>query len=437
MKTGTDLHVRYVLAGLLLGIAFAVSDASAQQPFSPAAATRVLEPWQDVAKLVPSLPHTGDRFGISIALDGQTLIVGAQTDLTDAGPGSGSVTFLRATEDGDWDEVTNLIASDARPQDWLGASVAIDGEVAVAGAIGDDRPGGSNSGSAYVFLRDGQGQWAEAAKLSASNAAAADQFGLSVAVNGAYVIVGAPYVNVESANNGAVYVFHRTGEQQWEQVQILTGSSPGVGHFGFSLATDGDTLVVGARASGEVYIYELDGNDGWVETEVLGSTAGLFGHSVAIEGGTIVIGAMTDVVNGYNGAGSAYIYRRDINRQWQFMERITASEPAPASWFGRCVAMRGGVILVGSVRASYFGLMEAGAAYAYRQSVYGQWFQFARLLASDALPSDWLGEGVAVGDGVLLTGAQLALDPVSGYRCGGVYVWELMRHHQETLSDTR
>jgi len=381
--------------------------------------------WQEVDKLVPWEPQTGDRFGSSATFDGEQLIVGAYTDLTDAGPGSGSVSFFGLSANGTWEEVGHLIASDALPSNWLGGSVAIDGNVAVAGAIGDDRPGGLESGSAYVFLRDAQGQWAEAAKLTASDAAAADYFGSSVGVSGDYVFVGAYGVDGLALQSGAVYVFRRTGTEQWDEVQILASNSPTTANFGNSLACDTDTLVVGAVASAEAFVFELNDDDEWVEVAQLSAnpTAPFFGKSVAIDGDTIVVGAQNDVVLGYNAAGAAYIYRRDGNGLWQFMERIVASEPAPRSWFGRSVAIRDGVIAVGSVKASYYGLSESGAAYVYRESPGGQWVWEARLLASDALPADWLGQSVAVGDGVIFVGAELALDPVSSYRCGGVYVY--------------
>ena len=144
--------------------------------------------WTQQAKLTASDAAADDRFGISVAVAGDTAVVGAFLDDTLAGTDAGSA-YVFVRSGGAWTQQAKLTASDAAADDPFGDSVAVAGDTAVVGAL-DDTLAGTDAGSAYVFVRSG-GAWTQQAKLTASDAAADDQFGYSVAVAGDTAVVGA------------------------------------------------------------------------------------------------------------------------------------------------------------------------------------------------------------------------------------------------------
>jgi len=139
------------------------------------------------AKLLASDGAESDYFGYSVALDGDTAMIGAPTDYSGS-PVSGSV-FVFARSAGEWSEQAELLPDDGAAGDRFGHSVALDGDSAIVGAIQDD-DNGENSGSAYVLIR-AAGVWTEQAKLLASDGADLDRFGASVALDGDTAVVGA------------------------------------------------------------------------------------------------------------------------------------------------------------------------------------------------------------------------------------------------------
>ena len=212
------------------------------------------------AKLTASDATAGDRFGFSVSIDGNTAVVGALLH-DDDGLSSGSAyVFVRSA--GIWTQQAKLTASDAAANDLFGISVAIDGDTAVIGASGD-RDAGFNTGSAYVFVRSGT-SWTQQAKLTAGDAAADDTFGFSVSIDGDTAVVGAPFDDDAGNFSGSAYVFVRSGTS-WTQQAKLTASDAAAGDlFGFSVSIDGDTAVVGVlldddagTSSGSAYVFGL------------------------------------------------------------------------------------------------------------------------------------------------------------------------------------
>ena len=185
----------------------------------------------------------GDQFGYSVAIDGDTLVVGAY-GVGDNGFNSGSAYVFTRTGT-IWTEQAKLTASDGAERDRFGWSVAIDVNTIVVGAWGDD-DNGERSGSAYVFTRSGT-TWSQQTKLTASDGAARDQFGGSVAIAGDTIVVGAHQDDENGNRSGSAYVFTRT-ETTWTQQAKLTASDGAADDiFGISVAIAGDTIVAGAR----------------------------------------------------------------------------------------------------------------------------------------------------------------------------------------------
>ena len=159
--------------------------------------------WSQQQKLEASDAATFDFFGFSVAISGETVVVGARSDERAAGRNQGSA-YVFVRSGGVWSQQQKLEASDAAAGDVFGSSVAISGETVVVGAVLDDGAAGRDQGSAYVFVRSG-GVWSQQQKLEASDAAAVDFFGRSVAISGETVVVGA------SGHSGAAGVLARLG----------------------------------------------------------------------------------------------------------------------------------------------------------------------------------------------------------------------------------
>ena len=270
--------------------------------------------WGEVTKLTASDAQPGDFFGRSVAVSGDTAVVG----------GNEAAYVLERDQGGkgSWGEVKKLLASDAQAGAAFGARVSISGDTAVVGAL-NDGVGGTRPGAAYVFQRNqgGADNWGEVKKLTASDARPFDMFGLSVAVSGDTAVVGS--INDAEGNlAGAAYVFHRNqgGADNWGEVKKLTSFDLQAGDlFGDSVAVSGDTAVVGAlhedagaTAAGVAYVFERDqgGHDNWGEVQRLTSFAaqhyGQFGQSVAVSGDTVLVGADSE-----DTGGAAYVFYYD------------------------------------------------------------------------------------------------------------------------------
>jgi hypothetical protein len=211
-------------------------------------------------KLTASDGTEDDWFGCSVAISGDYAVVGVQDDY-DAGLYSGSAHIFK--RDGTaWTEQAKITASDGAEDDWFGCSVAISGDYAIVGANGDD-DNGLYSGSAYIFKRDGTA-WIEQAKITASDGAADDEFGGSVAISGDCVVVSAPGNDGVGLESGSSYIFKHDGTAWIEQAKITASDGAADDFFGVSVAISGDYAIAGAHGdddngscSGSAYIYDF------------------------------------------------------------------------------------------------------------------------------------------------------------------------------------
>jgi hypothetical protein len=316
-------------------------------------------------------------------------------------------------------EVAKLRAAGAAAEDDFGRSVAIDGGTVVVGAPQWDNGG---SGVVYVFrTTDGGATYGQVAKLTASDASSRDYFGCSVAIDGDTVVVGAYW---KSSGRGALYVFLTTGGATYGEVARLTASDATYGdEFGRSVAIDGDTVVVGATqdysyGTGAVYVFRTtDGGATYVEVAKLtaadGAVGDRFGISVAIDGATVVIGAYWDD----NFSGSAYVFRTtDGGATYGQVAKLTA-DTANAYYFGVSVAIAGDTVVVGA----YYENNQRGAAYVFRTTDGGATYgQVAKLTAADAAAYDFFGYVAIDGDSVVIGSPY---DDDGGDRSGSAYVF--------------
>ena len=369
--------------------------------------------FQEEAKLLSSDGEWYDEFGWSLAISGDTVVAGASGD-DDNVNDSGSA-YIYKLAGGVWQE-TKLLASDGASNDYFGISVATSGDTVVVGAHHDD-DNGNDSGSAYIYRFDGI-SWIET-KLLPSDGATDDLFGASVATSGDTVVVGALHDDDNGSNSGSAYIYKLAGGV-WQETKLLASDGASNDYFGRKVATHGDTVVVGASGdndsgagSGSAYIYRFDGIS-WIETKLLasdGATDDLFGLSVATSGDTVVVGAHHDDDNGSR-SGSAYIYKL-AGGVWQ-ETKLLASDGASNDYFGRKVATHGDTVVVGA-SGDDDNVNDSGSAYIYRFDGIS-WIE-TKLLASDAIYYDLFGSSVAI------SGDKVVVGALGEYGLGSVYIF--------------
>jgi predicted amidohydrolase len=331
--------------------------------------------WMQQAKLTASDAADFDEFGRSVSISGNTAVIGAAYDNHAGGADAGSAyVFVRSGEV--WTQQAKLTASDATAEDYFGISVSISGDTAVIGAYGDAHAGGYyDAGSAYVFVRSG-GVWTQQAKLIASDAAAYDQFGWSVSISGQTAVIGARYDDHAGGTNaGSAYVFVRSGSV-WKKQAKLTASDAAAGdEFGIAVSISGDTAVIGAFRdddaggydAGSAYVFARSGGVWTQQAKLTASDAAAydyFGWSVSISGDAAVIGASLDDHAGGTNAGSAYVFVRS-GGVWTEAAKLTASDAAADDSFGFSVSTSSNMAMVGAYYDDHAGGTAAGSAYVF------------------------------------------------------------------------
>jgi hypothetical protein len=384
----------------------------------------------EIQKLLASDGAAFDDFGVAIAVDGDTAVIGARLDDADDFDSGSAYVFTRGG-DGVWTEQQKLTASDGASSDFFGMRVAVDGDTVVIGAEADDDDGES-SGAAYVFARSA-GVWTEQQKLTASDAEAGDWFGSAVAVDGDTAIIGAERDDDNGNNSGSAYVFTRNAGIWTEQQKLTSSNGFDFDFFGDAAAIDGDTAVIGARFGdfgtmfsetdfGAAYVFTRSGNV-WSEQQRLNASDGAwedqFGISVAVDGDTVVIGADLDDDNGSD-SGSAYVFTRS-GGVWTEQQKLTASDGATDYEFGLSVAVSGDSVVIGAWLDNDGG-DESGSAYLFARSA-GTWTEQQKLTTSDAAAFDHFGQAIAVDGTTAVIGATR--DDDNGSASGSAYVFGL------------
>ena len=226
--------------------------------------------WEQVQKLTASDAALGDIFG-RVSVDNDAMMVSA--DLNDDRGDQAGKAYAFEARGGVWTEVAQIVASDGAAGDDFGISLALRSGTAVFGAIGDDGPG-NNSGSAYVFERQNR-RWTQTARLEASDAAARQSFGFSVGADDDTIVVGAPNHGGDGESAGAAYVFERRAGV-WKQTAKLTPRDPArLTSFGSTVAISDNTIVVGVLWNGDgahpgaAYIFERRRDGSWAEVAKL------------------------------------------------------------------------------------------------------------------------------------------------------------------------
>ncbi len=429
--------------------------------------------------LKASNTDTSDQFGSSVAISGDTIVVGAlaegsnaigvngdQTDNSAFGAGAVYV-FVRSGAT--WVQQAYLKASNSGAYDDFGWSVAISGDTIVVGAPGEDSNAtGVNgneadnsvsfAGAAYVFVRSGE-TWTQQAYLKAANTDEGDRFGFSVAIADDTVVVGAwgessnaIGVNGDGADNnahwaGAAYVFARSGTDWAQQAYLKPSNTDAEDWFGSSVAITSNTIAVGswgedssatgvngnqadnsASNAGATYVF-VDSGVAWTQQAYLkasnSNVGDIFGSSVGVANDRVIVGARGEDssatgVNGNQadtslpGAGAAYLFVRS-DATWTQQVYLKASNTDSGDGFGYSVAIAGDTIVVGAYGedSSARGVngneadnnaSASGAAYLFSRSG-GSWMQQEYLKASNTDADDSFGYAVALADNNVIVGA--------------------------------
>jgi len=322
-----------------------------------------------------------------------------------------------------WEELLKINASDAAAGDDFGYAVAIDGDRAIVGANSNDDVG-SNSGAAYIFEKIDDA-WVEVQKITASDATSGDLFGISVGISGNYAIVGAHLNDEMGSNAGAAYIFEYDGASWTEDTKLIASDAAAGDFFGFSVSISGDNALVGARFEnnqGAAYVFNLSGGT-WSETTKLtasdANTDDWFGQSVCITGTHAIIGANQNDDAGIN-SGSAYIFSLS-GGVWSEVQKLTASDEMSDDYFGWSVSISGERAVVGTILNDDAG-SASGSVYVFELSG-GVWSETQKLTASDAATFDYFGQSVSVSGDHILIGANRNDD--DGADSGLAYMFKL------------
>lgn len=390
----------------------------------------------------------GDNLGYTMALNGNYAMVGASNQDKNAvgsnpATDAGAVYVYQKSGSGRWNRIQKLVASDRSANDRFGSDIAMSGNYAVIGAVLDDQDqNGANpmtdAGSAYVFERNSNGVYTQVQKLAAPDRGASDYFGISVAISGDYLVIGATQNDKDTAgsgnmsNAGSAYIYKRNSSGVWVFLQkICANDRTADDGFAGDLAMDGNTIAVGAIfedddesgsnsvvSAGSVYVFENSGNGRFVQSKKLvGSrrTASMnFGMCVSLSGNSILVGARGDSYDEKDSnqsylAGAAYFFEKTAG-VWKLVNKVVAKDRAYLAEFGISASLSGNVAVVGTTREktdvnSQNSLNNCGAAYVFYKSG-GKWLQKSKICAADRAESDQFGRGVCT-DGInLMVGAS-------------------------------
>ena len=325
--------------------------------------------WVQVAELLASDGAQSDLFGSAASISRDRILLGANGHDAGGPFSSTGAAYVFHRVGSAWIEEDKLLADDLDFVQHMGISVSISGDRAVAGAPFNDEIC-CNSGAVYVFRREGT-NWVQEQKLTASDAASGDQFGRRVAISGDIIVVGSHLDDDLGDGSGSAYVFRRQGTT-WVEVDKLTASDGGFAdRFGISVAIDGKQLVVGAEFAafgrGAAYVFRAEANGAiWLEEDILiasdGAPADQFGESVSISRGHVLVGALLHDDPGES-SGSAYLFR-STGAGWSEVAKLTPNDLAAGDVFGASVSISPSYAAVGATFDDDAG-NNSGSAYVF------------------------------------------------------------------------
>jgi hypothetical protein len=374
----------------------------------------VVDPWIQQAELTSSDGAANDFFGESVAVSGSTVVIGAPYHKVGSNAGQGAA-YVFVQSGTTWTQQAELTSSDGAAQDEFGLSVAISGSTIVVGAPFHAVGSNAQQGVAYVFVLNGT-NWSQQAELTSSDGAAGDYFGETVAIGGSTVFVGAPYHAVGSnTNQGSAYVFVQSGTNWSQQQELLSADGAAGDFFGGSVSISGSKAVVGASAhtvgsnaqQGVAYIYDQSGTNWSQQTELTssdGAAGDRFGLATIISSDTVLATAPLHKVGSNASQGAAYVFA-ESGTTWSQQAELIASDGGAGDYFGYSAGLSGSTVTVGAPLHTVGSNQYQGAAYVFAGSG-GTWSQQAELTASDGAPGDALGISATVNGNTSIVGSE-------------------------------
>ncbi|MCC7015059.1 MAG: hypothetical protein IT454_21020 [Planctomycetes bacterium] len=414
------MHLRLALP-LALPLALVLAPASFAQ-------------WSAVeqARLLPSTTSPLSGYGSAVALDGSTCAVGMPRLST--GLSGRAVVHVRSS--GVWTQQAELLAADDAVGNGLGCALALDGDTLVVGARGATTGGFLGAGAAYVFVRNGS-TWTQQAKLVPNDPEQSAEFGYAVALDGDTCAIGAPQsTSASTLFAGATYVFVRGGATWTLQQRIVPNAAFNAiygSRSGRALALRGNTLLIGAPLSfdlinnaistGRAFEWTRAGSSWSQSAEIVANDTPdqrQFACSIDFDGTRAIFGAWAESHLPSNiHVGSAYVFKRGAT--WTQEQKLLGAGTDDADAFGSSVALDGTTAIVGAPNGASTGGATSGTVRLFDFDG-SSWSERLALSGSATSDADRLGTAVALDADFALAGAELADVPSAGTP-GEAYVW--------------
>jgi len=418
----------------------------------------IAQGWGQTQKIIASDRELTAEFGYAVAMHGDYAVISARKE-NDPSVASGAVYVYKNDGNGTWFEVQKLMSPDINANDFFGTSLAMDNQSIIVGARSHDYGGPSSTntnfletaGAAYIYEKNNFGTWDFVFKAVAPDRAQFDVFSEAVAISGNYAIIMAPTEDEdENGQNtlnaaGSGYVFKRDGNGDWSFMQKLVITNRDVadtiGRDG-SVSIDGTTIVIGGPLededennanqiinSGAVFIFELDGSDNWIQTQKIVASTRVadyrFGNAVDIDGDFMVVGSPRTI--NFLG-GPAYVFKK-VNGIWQEIQQLEPSNNDDNRNFGKTVDIEGNRLVVGAYTEELNNFSLAGAAYVFENDGNDSWNQVARIGALDAETSDYFSFGIAIRGDYIVGGAYREDEDENGQNplseAGSAYIFDV------------
>jgi len=370
----------------------------------------------------------GDSFGYGVAIDGNTALVGAFKADIDGVIDAGAA-YVYVLGDSGWQKQAKLFAEPAFADDTLGGKVALKNNVAMLGVMRRDDKG-KDSGAVVSFERKSS-TWKQRQIFIAPDAKPGDAFGQSIALTENHLVIGAPRNDALGNDAGAAYLYTRENDTWRYQTKITASDGVAGDLFGISVAIDGNTILVGAdlhdekaENAGAVYVYVLDDNQWQQQAKLMASDGGktdIFGVRVALSENTALVSARRDDVEELGtDAGSAYIFVRDGNT-WSQQVKLISPDGQADDRFGRGVALSPDTAIISAMNHDANG-KDTGALYVYKYGSAG-WIYTSKFVANSSMPDDKFGWSVGLSNGVAVIGTPNY--DAKGQGSGAVFVQNL------------
>jgi cysteine-rich repeat protein len=389
-----------------------------------AAGTAALEP-ATFTKLLPAKGATGDQFGRAVSVSGTRAMVGVPYD--DAkGTDSGSVVCWELQPGGQWQQTAKLLPPDGQDatEVQFGRAVALAGERVVVGAPGTSP---NKEGRAYVYDRATDGSWQQVAMLSPSDISWSNAaFGWAVGLAGDRAVVGQTGPGSEGGKPGSAYVFERQADGNWKQAAKFVPSDLTTNsQFGISVAIAGKTVVVGnpgdePNHKGSAYVYERQLDGSWKSTaklvawDAVCSDNCACGRAVAATPDLVVLGCPERSDN----SGGAYVFARHADGTWKPSTVLLAPDGAKNDRFGGALSENGGRVLVGAPTSN----AGYGSAYVFGALPSGKWTVLSKLLTPSGGASNF-GTALTISGPYVVAGGPF--ESSQGQNWGAAWLFKL------------